>query len=135
MDKSTLEFYLIGDAHPDALGLLCGFSFQRGKAGHGSFGGKDLLQLGADLRVRRGEDGAAILVGQDAGLKGIDMAGGLDDLGLIHADERAQDGQILGSIGALQGLDGLAMRIMLRRISTVNSTSGALSRMYSWGFV
>ena len=28
-----------------------------------------------------------------------------------------------------------AMRIMLRRISTVNSTSGALSRMYSWGFV
>ena len=24
MDKSTLEFYLIGDAHPDALGLLCG---------------------------------------------------------------------------------------------------------------
>ena len=29
----------------------------------------------------------------------------------------------------------LAMRIMLRRISTVNSTSGALSRMYSCGRV
>ena len=29
----------------------------------------------------------------------------------------------------------LAMRIMLRRMSTVNSTSGAWSRMYSWGVV
>ena len=48
MDKSTLEFYLIGDAYPDALGLLCGFGFQRGKAGHGGFGGKDLLQLRTD---------------------------------------------------------------------------------------
>ena len=28
-----------------------------------------------------------------------------------------------------------AMRIMLRRMSTVNSTSGAWSRMYSWGVV
>ena len=106
MDKSTLEFYLIGDAHPDALGLLYGFSFQRGKAGHGGFGGKDLLQFGTDLRVRRSEDGAAVLVGQDAG---------------------ASQPCFLAIT--------FAMRIMLRRISTVNSTSGALSRMYSWGFV
>ena len=39
------------------------------------------------------------------------MAGGLDDLGLVHADQRAQDGQILGGIGALQGLDGLACHL------------------------
>ena len=58
--------------------------------------------------MRRGEDGAAVLVGQDAGLKGVDVACRLHDLGLVHADERAQDGQILRSISALQGLDGLA---------------------------
>ena len=58
--------------------------------------------------MRRGEDGAAVLVGQDAGLKGVDVACRLHDLGLVHADERAQDGQILRSIGALQGLDSLA---------------------------
>ena len=104
--------------------------------------------------MRRGKDGAAVLVGQDAGLKGIDVAGRLDDLGLVHPDEGAEDGQVLGGIGALQGLDGLAchlgqsrasqpcflamrlaMRIMLRRMRTVNSTSGALSRMYSCGLV
>ena len=36
------------------------------------------------------------------------MAGGLNDLGLVHADERAQDGQVLCGVSALQGLDGLA---------------------------
>ena len=61
--------------------------------------------------MRRGEDGAAVLIGQDAGLIGANVAGGLDDLGLVHADQRAQDGQILGGIGALQGLDSLACHL------------------------
>ena len=78
-----------------------------GQTGHPGLGLKDLFQLGADLRVRRGEDGAAVLVGQDARLKGIDVAGRLDDLGLVHADQGAEDGQVLRGIGALQGLDGL----------------------------
>ena len=36
------------------------------------------------------------------------MAGRLDDLGLVHADEGAEDGQVLGGVGTLQSLDGLA---------------------------
>ena len=92
MDKSTLEFYLIGDADADALGVLGGLGFQCGKARHGGFGFQDLFQLRADLRVRGREDGAAVLIGQDAGFKGIDVPGRLHDLGLVHADERAQDG-------------------------------------------
>ena len=83
MDKSTLKFYLIGDTDADALGALCCFGFQRGKAGHGGFGFQNFGQLRADLRVRRGEDGAAVLVGQDAGLKGVDVACRLHDLGLV----------------------------------------------------
>ena len=39
------------------------------------------------------------------------MAGGLNDFGLVHTDERAQDGQILCGIGALQSLDGLACHL------------------------
>ena len=39
------------------------------------------------------------------------MTGGLNDLGLVHTDERAQDGQVLCSIGALQRLDGLACHL------------------------
>ena len=58
--------------------------------------------------MRRGEDGAAVLVGQDARLKGVDVAGRLDDLGLVHADEGTEDGQVLGGVGTLQSLDGLA---------------------------
>ena len=61
--------------------------------------------------MRRGKNGAAVLVGQDAGLKGIDVAGRLNDLGLVHPDEGAEDGQVLGGIGALQGLDGLACHL------------------------
>ena len=102
----------------------------------------------------RGEDGAAVLIGQDARLEGIDVAGRLDDLGLVHADEGAEDGQVLGGVGTLQSLTVwlatcarlspvtrasqpcflammLAMRIMLRRMRTVKRTSGALSRIYS----
>ena len=33
MDKSTLKFYLIGDAHPDALGLLCGLGSSAARPG------------------------------------------------------------------------------------------------------
>jgi len=53
MDKSTLKFYLIGDTDADALGALCRFGFQRGKAGHGGFGFQNFGQrLELDVRYR-----------------------------------------------------------------------------------
>ena len=41
----TLKFDLIGDTDADALGALCCFGFQRGKAGHGGFGFQNFGQL------------------------------------------------------------------------------------------
>ena len=105
---STLEFHVVGDTQADALGGLCGLGFQLCQTGHPGLGFEDLAQFGADLRVRRGKDGAAVLIGQDARLEGVDVSGRLDDLGLVHADEGAEDGQVLGGVGTLQSLDGLA---------------------------
>ena len=46
--------------------------------------GLHLAQLRAGAGVALGKDGAAVLIGQDRGLKGADFAGELDDLALAN---------------------------------------------------
>ena len=58
--------------------------------------------------MRRGKDGTAILIRLNGGIKGADLAGNSNDLGLIHADQRAQNRQVLRGVGAGNGLHGLA---------------------------
>ncbi|MPN03507.1 hypothetical protein SDC9_150737 [bioreactor metagenome] len=50
-----------------------------------------------------GKHGAAILVGEDGGLKGADVAGQADDLLLVHSDHRTQHRQGAHRLGALHG--------------------------------
>ena len=47
----------------------------------------DLLHMGLRLGVTGGEHRAAVLIGQNGGIEGADMAGDADDLLLIHAEE------------------------------------------------
>ena len=42
----------------------------------GALGGDDILEAGAGVGMPGGEDGAAVLIGQDGGLVGADAAGG-----------------------------------------------------------
>ena len=81
---SALEFHVVGDTQADALGGLRSFSFQLCQTGHPGLGFEDLAQFGR-IFGWAGEDGAAVLIGQDARLEGVDVAGRLDDLGLVHA--------------------------------------------------
>ena len=55
-----------------------------------------------------GKYGAAVLVGQDGGLKGLNLAADAHDLLLIHADAGTQHRQLAGQVGAADGLHGLA---------------------------
>ena len=55
-----------------------------------------------------GENGAAVLIGQDGGLEGVDLPGDADDLLLVHADDGTEDGQAAGGVGHRHGLHGLA---------------------------
>ena len=64
--------------------------------------------MGAGFGMAGGEHGAAVLVGQDGGLKGADVTGDADDLLLVHADHRPQNGQVRHVAADGQGVHGLA---------------------------
>ena len=49
------------------------------------------------LGWRGGEHRAAVLIGQNGGIEGADMAGDADDLLLIHADEGCSTGRVAAS--------------------------------------
>ena len=53
-----------------------------------------VTDLGRCLHLTRGQHGAAVLVGQLGDGQSSDPAGLVHDLGLVHADERAQDRQV-----------------------------------------
>lgn len=60
------------------------------------------------LGVLRREYRAAILVRLDGGFKSIDLARDLDDLGLVHTDNGAENGHAAGCIRADDSTDSLA---------------------------
>src|SRR5699024_1399310 len=93
------HFRVVANMDGDLFHIGGGFPLQRSQAGHSGLGGLDLGQGGPGLGVGRGEDGTAVLVRLDGGLKGADLAGSGDDLGLVHADQRAQHRQVLGGVG------------------------------------
>ena len=65
--------------------------------------------IGPQPGMPGGKHGAAVLVGQDGGLKGADLPGDADDLLLVHAHHRA-GGWAGGTrrVGGGHGLHGLA---------------------------
>ena len=55
-----------------------------------------------------GEDGAAVLVGQDGCVEGADVAGDLDNFLLVHADQGTEDGLLHHVLGDRHRRHGLA---------------------------
>ena len=66
-----------------------------------------LLDLGLRLGVLGGEDGAAVLVGQDRGIKGAVVARLNDNLILIKTDAGAEDGDVYDRVGNANCGEGL----------------------------
>ena len=56
----------------------------------------------------RSKDGAAVLIRQDGGFKGVNLAGDQDNFIFVHADDRTQNRHICRLIGAGNCLNGLA---------------------------
>ena len=56
--------------------------------------GDDLIELGLGLGMAGSEDGAAILVGEDRGLKAADTARVGHDLLLVKTDAGAENGNV-----------------------------------------
>ena len=54
------------------------------------------------------KDGAAVLIRQDGGFKGVDLAGNQHNFILVHTDDRTQDRHIADLVGAGDCLNGLA---------------------------
>ena len=57
------------------------------------------------------EDGAAVLIGQAGGLHGADFLGNVDDLALVEADQRAENGHVHHHIRGAQGRHGLGRHL------------------------
>ena len=64
--------------------------------------------MGLGLGMARGKDGTAVLIGENGRVERADLAGDADNLLLVHADERAQDGQLHHVLAHAQGLHCLA---------------------------
>ena len=68
----------------------------------------NLEELGTCAGMSGSKDGAAILVGEDGGFKGVDLSGDTDDLFFVHADQRAEYGAFHNAVGNAERLHGLA---------------------------
>ena len=58
-----------------------------------------------------GEYGAAVLIGEDGGVVGVDFDGDVHDLGLVQADEGTEHGHLHHGVGAGDGLHGLGRHL------------------------
>ena len=67
-----------------------------------------LEELGAGAGMSGREDGAAVLIGEDGGFEGVDVAGNADDLLFVHADQRTENGAFDDAVGDTESLHGLA---------------------------
>ena len=67
----------------------------------------NLLDLGLGLGVLGGEDGAAVLVGQDRGIKGAVVARLNDYLIFVKSDAGAEDGDVYDRVGNADCGEGL----------------------------
>ena len=59
------------------------------------------------LGVARGEHGAAVLIREDGGLEGADLSRQSDDLLLVHADKRLENGHVYDRLRGRHRLHGL----------------------------
>ena len=79
----------------------------------------------------RGEYGAAVLVGEDGGLKGVDLTGDRDNFLLIHADARTEYRQLAHRAGNGHGGHGLAGNLTERL--TGDERTAAVLNSYALG--
>ena len=92
---------------------------------------EDLRHLRLGIRVLRGEYGAAVLVGEDRGLKGIDLTGDRDNFLLVHADAGTEYRQVAHRAGNGHGGHGLAGNLTERL--TGDERTAAVLNSYALG--